>query len=145
MALGTYASDPDSQFLLCAFIDMATRVPDPAKFCAILADTHRNSIGHSPEGKYGFHVPTYQCNMPQNNTWTDTRVEYYVRGLKDFIEQEQTVQGRCGELGELLVPFFDKIVPRLLKPLEWGGEEDPAVLGSWGHLVLQRRREGGDR
>ncbi|KAL8652145.1 MAG: hypothetical protein Q9226_004390 [Calogaya cf. arnoldii] len=120
VAFGTYASDPDSHFYLCAFIDMALRIPDPAKFCAMLAETHQNSIGHSPEGKYGFHVSTYQGNMPQNNGWTDTWEEYYVRGLKDFIKQEQAVQGQSDELEELLVPFFEKVVPRLLRPLEWG-------------------------
>ncbi|KAI4258495.1 MAG: hypothetical protein L6R42_005063, partial [Xanthoria sp. 1 TBL-2021] len=120
VAFGTYASDPNSHFYLCAFIDMALRIPDPAKFCAILAEMHQNSIGHSPEGKYGFHVTTYQGNMPQNNGWTDTWEEYYVRGLKDFIKQEQAVQGRSDQLEELLVPFFEKVVPRLLRPLEWG-------------------------
>lgn len=120
VAFGTYASDPDSHFYLCAFIDMALRIPDPAKFCAVLAEMHQNSIGHSPEGKYGFHVSTYQGNMPQNNSWTDTWEEYYIRGLKDFIKQEQAVHGRSDELEELLVPFFEKVVPRLLRPLEWG-------------------------
>ncbi|KAL8994827.1 MAG: hypothetical protein Q9169_005303 [Polycauliona sp. 2 TL-2023] len=72
LACGTYGRDPDSRFYLCAFIEMDLCVPDPVKFCAILAEMHKNSIGHSPEGKYGFHVSTYQGNMPQNNGWTDT-------------------------------------------------------------------------
>ncbi|KAL8807731.1 MAG: hypothetical protein Q9182_000542 [Xanthomendoza sp. 2 TL-2023] len=129
VAFGTYASDPNSHFYLCAFIDMESRIPDPAKFCAILAEMHQNSIRHSPEGKYGFHVSTYQGNMPQNNGWTNTWEEYYVRGLKDFIKQEQTVHGPSDELEELLVPFFEKVVPRLLRPLEWGEEKiKPCLL-----------------
>ena len=39
--------------------------------------------------------------------------------LERFIKQEQAVQGRSEELEELLVPF-EKMVPRLLRPLEWG-------------------------
>ena len=77
-------------------------------------------MGHAPEGKYGFHVTTYQGNMPQNTGWTDTWEKFYVRGLKDFIKQEQAVQGRSEKLEELLVPFFDRVVSRLLRPLEWG-------------------------
>ncbi|KAL8883970.1 MAG: hypothetical protein Q9215_007886 [Flavoplaca cf. flavocitrina] len=107
-------------FMFVLFIDMALRIPDLAKFCAVLAEMHQNSIGHSPEGKYGFHVPTFQGNMEQNNGWTNKWEEYYVRGLRDFIKQEQAVQGRSEELDELLVPFFEKVVPRLLRPLEWG-------------------------
>lgn len=129
VAFGTYASKTDTHFYLCAFVDMAMRLPDPAKFCASLAKMHQNSIGHSPEGKYGFHVSTYQGNMPQNNTWTDTWEEYYVRGLKDFMQQEQAVHGRSEELEELLVPFFEKVVPRLLRPLEWGEKKiKPCLL-----------------
>ena len=129
VAFGTYASKADTHFYLCAFVDMTMRIPDPAKFCASLAKMHQNSIGHSPEGKYGFHVSTFQGNMPQNNTWTDTWEEYYVRGLKDFMQQEQAVHGRSEELEELLVPFFEKVVPRLLRPLEWGEEKiKPCLL-----------------
>lgn len=98
VAFGTYVSDPDSHFYLCAFIDMAMRIPDPAKFCAILAEMHQNSMGQSREGKYGFHVSTDQGNMPQNNAWTDTWEEYYVRGLQDLMKQEQAVHGRSEEL-----------------------------------------------
>ncbi|MDI1486819.1 MAG: hypothetical protein OHK93_006081 [Ramalina farinacea] len=90
---------------------------------------HQNSIGHAPEGKYGFHVSTYQGNMPQNNTWTDTWEEYYIRGLKDFMKQEEAVHGRSVELEELLSPFFEKVVPRLLRPLEWGEKKiKPCLL-----------------
>ena len=67
--------------------------------------------------------------MPQNNAWTDTWEEYYVRGLKDFIRQEQAVHGSSDELEELLVPFFEKVVPRLLRPLEWAEKKiEPCLL-----------------
>ncbi|KAL9626113.1 MAG: hypothetical protein Q9204_007569 [Flavoplaca sp. TL-2023a] len=88
---GPLAPTPQTPTPTFIFIDMAMRIPDPAKFCAVLAEMHRNSLGRSPEGKYGFHVTTYQGNMPQNIGWTDTWEEYYVRGLKDFIKQEQAV------------------------------------------------------
>ena len=108
---------------------MTLRIPDPGRFCAVLARMHQNSIGHAPEGKYGFHVSTYQGNMPQNSTWTDTWEEYYIRGLKDFMKQEQAVHGRSVELEELLSPFFEKVVPRLLRPLEWGEKKiKPCLL-----------------
>lgn len=40
----TYTSDPDSHFYLCAFLDMRIRIPDTAKFCALLAELHENSV-----------------------------------------------------------------------------------------------------
>ena len=56
--------------------------------------------------------------MPRNNARTDTREEYHGRGLKDFNRQEQAVPRRSEELKELLMPFFEEVVPRLLRALE---------------------------
>ena len=67
--------------------------------------------------------------MPQNNNWTDTWEEYYIRGLKDFMRQEEVVHGQSPELEELKGPFFEKVVPRLLRPLEWGEDKiKPCLL-----------------
>lgn len=73
---GTYKSHPDSHFFLCNFAEMIEELPDVALFCAQLAKMHQASTSVSPEGKYGFHVSTYQGNMPQDNRWCDTWEEY---------------------------------------------------------------------
>ncbi|KAI9847101.1 MAG: hypothetical protein M1837_003219 [Sclerophora amabilis] len=126
---GIFKSESNTHFYLCDFVDMNEELPDPAKFCAQLAKLHQGSIPLSPKGKFGFHVSTYQGNMPQNNAWCDTWEEYYVRGLKDFIKQEKAVRGPSEELDELLPVFFDKVVPRLLRPLETGGRKiEPCLL-----------------
>lgn len=44
----------DTYFFLCDFVDMSTSLPDPARFCARIAQLYRESV--SPTGKFGFHV-----------------------------------------------------------------------------------------
>lgn len=55
-ASGTYASDPDTHFFLCGFVDMDDDLPDVQKLASGLAELHKNGV--NPEGRYGFHVPT---------------------------------------------------------------------------------------
>ena len=61
---GTFKSNPDFHFFLCEFREMNDKLPDLKDFCAKLARLHRDSV--SPEGKLGFHVQTYNGNIPQN-------------------------------------------------------------------------------
>jgi protein-ribulosamine 3-kinase len=56
---GTYKSDPDTHFYLADFIDMIEELPDLQRFCAQLAKMHKDSIQHSPDGKFGFHTTTH--------------------------------------------------------------------------------------
>lgn len=127
---GTYKSDKDSHFYLCAFHDMNDELPDVEEFCAKLAQMHKDSIAMgSPDGKYGFHVTTFQGNMPQDLAWCDTWEESFVRGLKRFMELEAEVHGESPEIKKLSPAFYEKVVPRLLRPLESGGREiKPCLL-----------------
>ncbi|KAH6882135.1 hypothetical protein BKA58DRAFT_446573 [Alternaria rosae] len=57
-------SDPKSYFLLCSFLDMDTsQAPDPEQLCKKLVMLHLSS--ESPTGQFGFHINTYQGNLPQ--------------------------------------------------------------------------------
>ena len=58
VAVGTYASDADVHFFLCSFVDMIDEVPGTDILPAKLAELHMRGI--SPNGKYGFPVPTNQ-------------------------------------------------------------------------------------
>ena len=67
LAWGTYQSVPDTHFYLCGFREMIGEMPDPRKFAARLAALHQTS--KSPEGKFGFHMATYNGNLPQLVGW----------------------------------------------------------------------------
>ena len=124
---GTYMSDSDIHFFICEFRDMTIdELPDIEPFCANLAALHRK--GKSPTKKYGFPLCTYQGNLPQDNSWMDTWEEFYIQGLKRMFELEEISQGPSVELEELRVPLYEKVIPRLLRPLETGGRSIEPVL-----------------
>ena len=126
-AWGTYESAPDTHFFLCEFRELKEELPDPHKLAAKLAELHLRR--GSPEGKFGFHVTTFNGNMPQDNGWTDTWEEFYVRGLRHVFRLEAEAQGPSEELGGLKVPLFEKVIPRLLRPLETEGRSiQPALV-----------------
>jgi protein-ribulosamine 3-kinase len=116
---GSFKSNSDHHFLLCDFHEMDDELPEMQKFCSSLARLHRDS--KSPNGKFGFHVTTYNGNIPQDVRWADTWEECFTNGTRRDFELEREARGPCAEIDELMVPLFEKVIPRLLRPLETGG------------------------
>ncbi|CAF9917036.1 MAG: hypothetical protein HETSPECPRED_003080 [Heterodermia speciosa] len=127
IAWGTYASNPDIHFFLCSFHEMSEELPDVQGLSARVAELH--SKGKSPTGKYGFPCTTFQGNLPQDNRWTITWEEFYVNGMKRMLKLEEDCQGPSQELTELCVAMYEKVIPRLLRPLETGGRQiEPCLV-----------------
>ena len=118
IAWGSYADIPDVHFFLCDFHDMTDELPDLVSFPAKMAQLHREAT--SPNGKYGFSSTTFHGNTPLDHGWADTWEEYFSTRTKVLVRMEQEAQGPCQEILDLAEPFFDKVVPRLLRPLETG-------------------------
>ncbi|KAI9676501.1 MAG: hypothetical protein M1817_000659 [Caeruleum heppii] len=119
IAWGTFKTSPDQHFFLCSFHDMDDELPELHQFSACLAKMHRESV--SPTGKFGFHITTYNGNIPQDVRWTETWEECFINGTRKDFELEKDARGPSEELEELMVPLFEKVIPRLLRPLETGG------------------------
>jgi protein-ribulosamine 3-kinase len=119
MAYGTFLFQPTSHFYLCKFYDFVEGVPEPVSFCEKLARLHSGGI--SPGGKFGFHCTTYNGNLPQDNTWCDGWEEFFSRGLRHVLKVRETRAGRNLDLEDVLPPLFEKVIPRLLRPLESHG------------------------
>ena len=119
IAWGTFKSNSDLHFFLCDFHDMDGELPELNSFAASLAKLHCESI--SPTGKFGFHVTTYNGNIPQDVRWTNTWEECFVNGTRKDFEMEREARGPSEELEALMIPLFEKVIPRLLRPLETGG------------------------
>jgi protein-ribulosamine 3-kinase len=129
VAWGTYKSQPDTHFYLCDFLDMIEDLPDVHAFCLLLAKLHKESIPRSPNGKFGFHEVTYEGPMYQDTTWCDTWEESFVLRLKASLEQERLVHGSDKENEELLPALYEKVIPRLLRPLQTKGRSvKPALI-----------------
>jgi len=121
IAWGTYVSDPDCHFFLCEFVPMTDEIPDIEAFVEKLAEMHEKGI--SPTGKYGFPVPTAAGLIPLANTWTNGWEEFFSNQLREILGKEWLSQGPDDEILCLTPILFDRVIPRLLRPLETGGRE----------------------
>jgi fructosamine-3-kinase len=136
---GVFDSDQDLAFFLQAFHDMDTEIPDMDQLTRTLAEFHIKSEerfeeltrDRRPDGmKFGYHVTTHNGKLAQDNTWTRTWEEYFTQNMKRMLEHDEKEGGeRPQELEELLQPLFDKVIPRLLRPMEMnGGEVKPSLI-----------------
>ncbi|KAL9005295.1 MAG: hypothetical protein Q9188_001921 [Gyalolechia gomerana] len=131
LAWGTYKQEPDSHFYMCDFYDMTDDLPDIARFCTVVAKMHLDSMGKSPNGQYGFHVTTHLAYVDNDNSWSDSWEEWYGRALKRMLREEEKSHGPDDELKVLTNAMFEKVIPRLLRPLETGGRQiKPCLIHS---------------
>lgn len=129
IAWGTYQSDPYIHFYVCEFHDMTDEMPDITSFCGNVAQLHLNSIPQNPTGKFGFHTTTYVGNIPQENTWCDSWEKFFSRAFRHHLDLEERVQGYDKEMQDLGIAMIDKVIPRLLRPLEMGGRSiQPCII-----------------
>ena len=119
IAWGTYELLPDTHFYLAEFKNLTEKLPEPALFCENLAKLHTNGV--SPNGKFGFPFVTYNGDLPQENGFTDTWEEFFSNGLKHLFKLNAERAGPCKQLEDLISPLISKVIPRLLRPLETGG------------------------
>lgn len=119
IAWGSLNIQEDSHFYLCKFYDFTDGVPEPVSFCEKLARLH--SSGSSPEGKIGFHYTTYNGDLPQDSTRHNSLEQFFTNKLRNVLQVRKDRAGPHDELDSLLPDLFDKVIPRLLPPLETSG------------------------
>jgi fructosamine-3-kinase len=119
IAWGTYQTIPDTHFFLCEFRDMKDDMPDPQKFTVRLAKLHQKSS--SPTGKFGFHITTYSGNLPQMTEWEESWETFFAKSMRWALTLELQAKGHNPEFDVLVPILFDKVIPRLLRPLESEG------------------------
>jgi protein-ribulosamine 3-kinase len=118
---GTYASDPECHFFLATFHEMAEELPDINAFAWKVAELHMKS--ESPNGKFGFPVTTFSGNAPQDNSWTDTWEAFFTQALTHMLNLERESQGPSDEMERLREALVQKVIPRLLRPMEMDGRK----------------------
>lgn len=80
---GSFNGIPNTHYYICEFHELAKGLPEPVEFCAKLAMLHTKS--ESPNGKFGFHVTTYNGDLHQENGYTDTWEEFFINGFKHML------------------------------------------------------------
>ncbi|KAI1347589.1 Fructosamine kinase-domain-containing protein [Xylaria sp. FL0043] len=126
LAYGTLELDSSSSFFLTSFRHLSEKVLDPQLLAEVLEKLHRSSV--SPTGKFGFHVTTFNGVVPLINDWCDTWEEYFSRQLKADIQWLHSVRGPDPEFDEVAERFIEKVIPRLLRPLQSGGRNIKPTL-----------------
>lgn len=94
---------------------------DVQTFTAKVAELHMKGL--SPNGKYGFSVPTFLGQMPQYTAWTDSWEEFFTNSMQQLMVMIEEAQGPDVELQMLFKQMISKVIPRLLRPLETGGRQ----------------------
>jgi protein-ribulosamine 3-kinase len=114
-------------FLLLEFHDLESGPPSTADFARELANLHKES--RSPNNMFGFHITTYNGNLPQDNAWTKSWEEFFSNGIRQMLAMEERGRGPSEELQELSKDLLGKVIPRLLRPLEMKGRTvKPSLL-----------------
>ncbi|KAF2647316.1 hypothetical protein K491DRAFT_723543 [Lophiostoma macrostomum CBS 122681] len=118
---GEFKERPGTWFYLCEFRDMINVVLDVEKLVSLVVKVHKASMGKSPRGQYGFEVPTHLANLFVDNTWKDSWERWFTQAMRTMYDLEKQAQGQDDELDDLFLGLCDRVIPRLLRPLETGG------------------------
>ncbi|TPX13508.1 uncharacterized protein E0L32_005979 [Thyridium curvatum] len=126
LAWGICSSQPDHSFYISSFYDLINEQPDMQQFCTMVARFHEGSselfeqakIHPKPQGRFGFHLTTHMGAFPQDNDWCDSWEEIFARGMRKILDYENDAQGSSMELASLAVNLLEKVIPRLLRPME---------------------------
>ena len=111
--------DKPKEFLITGFRNLQEGPPPHLQLLAILEKLHKSSV--SPTGQFGFHVTTYNGPPKMVNDWTESWEEYFGRQFRSDISYLQQVYGVDADLADLTDEFVQKVVARLLRPLQTGG------------------------
>ena len=120
-AWGHYCQESlNTYFLLTEFREVGEQPPDPVKFTARLAELHQRSM--SPTGKFGFHITTCLAKLTQvTNTWKESWETLYRDQLAHQIKMDEEKHGVWPEFQHVCRLTLEKVIPRLLRPLQSEG------------------------
>lgn len=119
IAAGTYASEPNLHFYIQSYEDMSEEIPEPEQLCAKLAELHLKAL--SPTGKSGFPVDTISGALLQPQGWFSSWEQCFSSIIDRQFQSDEDVHGVSREMRELHTVMLEKVIPRLLRPLETDG------------------------
>ena len=125
LAWGRLDESDNGAFFLADFLTLEACYPDEKQLLEIVGIVKTlHQSPPSPNGKFGFPVTTFFGAAPMMNKWTDTWEEFFTREFRSNLEwAQQRLKRRHPGLDEATEQFVEKVIPRLLRPLETGGRE----------------------
>ncbi|EEP82520.1 predicted protein [Uncinocarpus reesii 1704] len=120
-AWGKYKSGAEeTYFMLAEFREVGEQPPNHIKFTTRLAELHKKS--KSPTGKFGFHITTCHGKLPQiTDCWEDSWEALYKKQLAHMINFDREKNGEWPEFELLCNLTLERVIPRLLRPLQTNG------------------------
>lgn len=119
---GAYEAEKDVYFFLCHFVELKKNDPPPVDmFADLIVEMHNK--GEVPGGKFGLTYAGYSGSKPQVFPVCDTWEECFTRGLTGTFGAEEATHGSDEEFRELRKQLMEKVIPRLLRPLETEGRK----------------------
>jgi protein-ribulosamine 3-kinase len=119
IAWGAYKEEADTYFFVCRFCELSGDIPDTSDFPRLLADMHQRAVSKS--GEFGLPLVTYSGRnaqyFPPSKSWE----ECFSKGLTAIFNKEEEMHGPNEELRMLREAIMNKVIPRLLRPLESDG------------------------
>ncbi len=110
----------DTYFLLEEYREVGEQPPNPFTFTARLAELHKNSI--SPTGKFGFHTTTCHAKLTQvTDCWEDSWRVLFQKQMARMVQLDQEKHNVWPELQALCNLTLERVIPRLLDPLQFEG------------------------
>ncbi|KAI1873984.1 uncharacterized protein JN550_003253 [Neoarthrinium moseri] len=139
---GKYRSgDTQVYFFLGDFHDMDfSSAPEPAQFTARIAELHRKGV--SPNGMFGYPVPTVIGIMKRTVTWETSWAKSFTHQLNDAIGYDNQTNAPWPEYDAACKQLIDAVIPRLLGTLQSDRRHIIPVLI---HGDLWERNVGTDR
>ena len=116
-----YYRERNESFSSCVNISrlIIKQPASPVKLAAGLADLHKKSV--SPTGKFGFHMATCHAKIAQAvDSWDDSWCALYTRHLGHVMDLAKPIL-KWPEFDVVCKLTLEKVVPRLLLPLQSGG------------------------
>ncbi|KAL9058777.1 MAG: hypothetical protein Q9206_001764 [Seirophora lacunosa] len=107
-------------FLLAEFRQVGQQPPDAPRFTMRVAELHYNS--KSPNGKFGFHVPTFHGNLPTYTDWEASWTVMYTKILGRAMDIDHFKSDPGPAFTAVRKLLFDYVIPRLLDLCQVRGE-----------------------
>lgn len=120
---GSFANKPDQCFYMCDFKDLVgDSLPSPRDFCTQIAAMHMASqADQANPDMFGYEHVTCDGPVVMPNTWSLSWEAHFLQKLKDTFVLDEQVHGECDDYAIIKPILYDKVIPRLLRPLETGG------------------------
>ncbi|KAI0199805.1 Fructosamine kinase-domain-containing protein [Astrocystis sublimbata] len=118
---GSYEKMDDVHFFLCSFHNLTGNIPDLGDFPARIAELHGRQV--SPDGKFGFPYQSFGGRLPQFFPVTDSWEETFTSGMQFVFDSEENTQGYDEDMARLEKDIIEKVIPRLIRPLETGPQK----------------------